>query len=109
MGLRPLEIFHLFQSMYRVYKSESDVFKDGPHAERVKTVYRWSQHFAGGTDAVEDYPSIGKPRTTLTTSLVQRAETLIVEEVCKMGRVQVPHRMTEERKQGVILIDVEEI
>ena len=36
----------------------------------------------------------------------ERAETLIVEEVCKMGRVPPP--LTEEQEQGTILIEVED-
>ena len=46
-GLRILEIFQFFQRGDRLYTSESDVYrrrilmyKDGPHAERVKTLIR---------------------------------------------------------------------
>ena len=46
MGLRPLEIFQLFQRGDRLYTSESAVYrrqiltyKDGPHAERVNILY----------------------------------------------------------------------
>ena len=46
-GLRTLEIFQFFQRGDRLYTSESDVYrrrilmyKDGPHAERVKTLIR---------------------------------------------------------------------
>ena len=36
MGLRPLDIFELFQHVQCVYRREILTYKDGPHAERVE-------------------------------------------------------------------------
>ena len=58
MGLRPLEIFQLFQCGDRIWKSESDVCrrqiltsKDGPRIERVKQLY-WRSNNADIMDKI---------------------------------------------------------
>ena len=45
-----------------------------------RTVAKWIQHFSDGRESVEDEARVRRPRTSVTDSSVQRAETLIVED-----------------------------
>ena len=44
------------------------------------TVARWIQHFSDGRESVKDEARVGRPRTSVTYSSVERAEVLIVED-----------------------------
>ena len=49
-------------------------------APSFRTVARWMQHFAAGSEGVEDEARAGRPRTSGTDSSVERAAAFTVED-----------------------------